>query len=38
MIDAPYTGPEVREEPFPTVTGAAFGDLTYLGATRPAAS
>ena len=38
MVDAPYTGAEVREEPFPTTPGAAFGQLTYLGAARPAAS
>ena len=36
MVDAPYTGAEVREEPFPTTPGTAFGDLNYLGATRPA--
>jgi len=38
MVDAPYTGADVRVEPFPTTIGAAFGDLTYLGATQPAAS
>jgi cell wall-associated NlpC family hydrolase len=38
MIDAPYTGAEVREEPFPTTSGAVFGDLTYLGATQPSSA
>ena len=38
MVDAPYTGAVVRIEPFPTRPGAAFGQLTYLGATRPAAT
>ena len=38
MVDAPHTGAEVRQEPFPTTPGAAFGLLTYLGATRPAGS
>jgi len=37
MIDAPHTGAQVREEPFPTTPGTPWGDLTYLGATRPAA-
>lgn len=37
MVDAPYTGADVRVEPFPATVGAAFGGLTYLGATRPAA-
>ena len=36
MVDAPYTGADVRVEPFPTTVGASFGDLVYLGATRPA--
>ena len=36
MVDAPYTGARVRAEPFPSTVGAAFGSLTYLGATRPA--
>jgi len=35
MIDAPHTGADVRVEPFPTTAGAAFGDLLYVGATRP---
>ena len=38
MVDAPYTGANVRVEPFPTAVGAVFGELAYLGATRPAAS
>ncbi len=36
MVDAPYTGADVRVEPFPTTIGAPFGDLSYLGATMPA--
>ena len=36
MIDAPHTGAQVREEPFPSTPGTPWGDLTYLGATRPA--
>jgi cell wall-associated NlpC family hydrolase len=36
MVDAPHTGADVRVEPFPTTVGAAFGDLLYMGATRPA--
>jgi cell wall-associated NlpC family hydrolase len=36
MIDAPHTGARVRAEPFPSTVGAAFGSLTYVGATRPA--
>ncbi len=35
MVDAPYTGADVRVEPFPTTIGAPFGDLAYLGATAP---
>ncbi|HUE28346.1 MAG TPA: bifunctional lytic transglycosylase/C40 family peptidase [Solirubrobacteraceae bacterium] len=37
MVDAPYTGADVREDTFPTTFGAAFGDMHYVGATRPAA-
>ena len=37
MVDAPYSGADVREDPFPTRVGAAFGDMTYVGATRPGA-
>jgi cell wall-associated NlpC family hydrolase len=35
MVDAPYTGADVRAEPFPATIGAAFGDLLFVGATRP---
>jgi cell wall-associated NlpC family hydrolase len=35
MVDAPDTGAVVRVEPFPSVVGAAFGSLLYVGATRP---
>jgi len=38
MVDAPYTGADVREDTFPTTVGAAFGDMVYVGATRPAAA
>ena len=38
MVDAPYTGADVREDTFPTTVGAAFGDMIYVGATRPAAA
>jgi cell wall-associated NlpC family hydrolase len=37
MVDAPYTGADVREDTFPTRVGAPFGDMTYVGATRPGA-
>jgi cell wall-associated NlpC family hydrolase len=33
MVDAPYTGAEVRVESFPTAVGASWGTVTYLGAT-----
>ena len=33
MVDAPYTGAEVRVESFPTAVGASWGTDTYLGAT-----
>ncbi len=36
MVDAPHTGAFVREEPFPTVPGTAWGSDIYVGATRPA--
>jgi hypothetical protein len=36
MVDAPYTGADVRAEPFPSTIGAAFGSLLFVGATRPA--
>jgi cell wall-associated NlpC family hydrolase len=35
MVDAPYTGADVRVEPFPDRVGASFGSLLYVGATRP---
>ncbi len=33
MVDAPYTGVDVRVESFPTTVGASWGTDTYLGAT-----
>ena len=36
MIDAPYTGVDVRYDSFNPTVGAAFGADVYLGATRPA--
>lgn len=36
MVDAPYTGADVRVEPFPTTIGASFGELVFVGATDPA--
>jgi cell wall-associated NlpC family hydrolase len=35
MVDAPYTGADVRAETFPDTVGAHFGSLLYVGATRP---
>jgi cell wall-associated NlpC family hydrolase len=35
MVDAPFTGADVRLERFPDVVGATFGDLLYVGSTRP---
>lgn len=35
MIDAPYTGADVRVDPFPDVPGDAWGDEVFVGATRP---
>ncbi len=35
MVDAPYTGADVRAEAFPAVVGARFGTLLFIGATRP---
>ena len=35
MVDAPYTGADVREDTFPTTIGASFGNMIYVGATRP---
>lgn len=36
MVDAPYTGADVRAEDFPATPGAPFGTLLFVGATRPA--
>jgi cell wall-associated NlpC family hydrolase len=36
MVDAPYTGADVRAEDFPGRPGASFGSLLFVGATRPA--
>ncbi len=35
MVDAPYTGADVRAEAFPATVGTAFGNLIFVGATRP---
>lgn len=35
MVDAPYTGADVRAEGFPATVGAPFGGLVFVGATRP---
>jgi hypothetical protein len=35
MVDAPYTGADVRADPFPATPGASFGGLLFVGATRP---
>ena len=35
MVDAPHTGADVRVEQFPDTVGARFGDLFFVGATRP---
>jgi cell wall-associated NlpC family hydrolase len=37
MVDAPHTGADVRLDEIPVAVGAAYGELTYLGATRPTA-
>lgn len=37
MVDAPFTGADVRAEAFPANTGARFGSLLFVGATRPSA-
>jgi cell wall-associated NlpC family hydrolase len=37
MVDAPFTGADVRAEAFPATTGARFGSLLFVGATRPSA-
>ena len=36
MVDAPYSGADVRADAFPGTPGAAFGGLVFVGATRPA--
>lgn len=38
MVDAPHTGADVRYDEIPATVGAAYGDETYLGATRPTAT
>jgi cell wall-associated NlpC family hydrolase len=35
MVDAPYTGADVRADAFPATVGAPFGGLVFVGATRP---
>ncbi|MGH9017284.1 MAG: C40 family peptidase [Acidimicrobiales bacterium] len=35
MVDAPYTGADVRVESFPPSVGASWGSDVYLGATDP---
>ena len=35
MVDAPYTGADVRQDTFPTTIGAAFGSDVVVGFTRP---
>ena len=35
MVDAPYTGADVREDSFPTAIGAPFGSDVVVGFTRP---
>ena len=38
MVDAPYTGVNVREDTFSTTIDSDFGGMVYVGATRPGAS
>lgn len=38
MVDAPHTGADVRFDTIPATVGSRYGELTYLGATRPTAS
>ncbi|MDA8072056.1 MAG: NlpC/P60 family protein [Actinomycetota bacterium] len=38
MVDAPYTGANVREDTFSTTIDSDFGGMVYVGATRPGAS
>lgn len=35
MVDAPYTGADVRIDPFPDAPGAAWGSEELVGFTRP---
>ena len=35
MVDAPHTGADVRGDRFSATVGAPFGDLLFVGATRP---
>ena len=35
MVDAPFTGADVRADAFPDTVGAPFGSLIFVGATRP---
>ena len=35
MVDAPFTGADVREDPFPSTVGTSFGSQIFVGATRP---
>jgi cell wall-associated NlpC family hydrolase len=37
MVDAPYTGADVREDTFPTTVGATWGGDLVVGFTRPGA-
>ena len=36
MVDAPYSGADVRGDAFQGTPGASFGGLVFVGATRPA--
>jgi len=36
MVDAPYTGVDVRVESFPMTVAASWGSDVYVGATQPA--
>jgi cell wall-associated NlpC family hydrolase len=35
MVDAPFTGADVREDQFPSTVGTPFGSQIFVGATRP---
>ncbi|MHB8191384.1 MAG: NlpC/P60 family protein [Ferrimicrobium sp.] len=37
MVDAPYTGADVREDTLPTTVGATWGGDVVVGFTRPVA-